>query len=606
MTLTDIYVSSLLHDIGKYIHKYNGGKGKHNILSQLFILKHPEIVPGCDVSYIASLVGKHHDDMLLPEIGTVLSPYDRMDEDLMALFTSCPDTDPSILRRADSLAASSDRASELEGGKGGRAPLAPLISVIGKAMDKRLALRHGQEYRVYEYQGESEKETDLKNGNDPNYKEAIEKSYYGFMKEMESVKDVDSLDLLLKTYWSTVNANTWKPEGQTLGNTTTSLYDHSKMTAAIAACLYLDDSADIDLCHIRYHGNHEDLFLLMKDELSSFGLMNPNIICCTDTESYVMIPDKIQFDFCRGLRKQSERLFSSFGETIDYDIAPSWQFNGCRDDISSRFTLHHTGVMDVIRNVTPTLEPDEKEYMQKHLKDKVITGYSVNNYQSILTYVVSQNDSISKLSTALRVFEMFAGDVKSYLEEKGYDIFSLSFSSCVFALPFDDMYKTQEAIWNIYKRYVSDCTGLSFTHEEYNRYTDTIKHVEQKLLRLSLCSDAFTSTFIHGKRYKVTGLKKYYEIIQEASGVSKTAIYKVLACYEQALPYRKDKDPSHLIAVSRMAYLLSKDIDKADKAFIKKAKEALYSSETKSIGVMAPLWYEAMYQAARIKSEKEV
>lgn len=613
--LNNIYVSGLLHDTGKYLQKCGNAKVKHNILSQLFILSNPNICVGADVSTVANLVAHHHNDVSALNSEVMFGPGEAAGIPVIKAasdnYAISENKDYiNMLCKADSLAASSDRASEIESGKkGGRAPYAPLISVVGKVFDARVAIRHEVDYKTYLYDGNDETEATI-NRNDPDFKAHISNSFKAFMKDISSVKHIGDLNYVLEKHWSTVNANTWKPEGESLGNTTTSLYDHSKMTAAIAACLYINschDTEGIDIWHVIYNGSSDELFYLVSPEFRKLGLQAPNIIYCTDSDGFFMVPAAFRNEFKSFLKALNKEQYVAFGETIDYNLAPNWTFTGCRNDISARFSEHHQGILDVFNEVIE--DTGDEEYTHKHFKDKVIVGVLINNFDRISTKVLTENDSISKLSTLFRVFVNFSDDVKAYLESDGCEVISRSISEIIYACNSDDLYKTQKNIATLYDKYVGGTTGLSFINRLYNRYEDTITNVKNAM---QVRADSFgslgdgisTTIMIRKTRVKISALNVYDKVYKEALSCKNATLYKILKLYDEGFLYRKDKDPNHLVVLSRFAYLISNTKDEADKALLEKCKNVLYDSEKDIIKTLADIYYEAVYDAARNKEEQ--
>lgn len=605
-----ICVSGLLHDTGKYLQKCGNAKVKHNILSQLFVLANPSVCAGADVTMVANLIAHHHDDVSTLSSEVVFGPGEYADISVIKLASENYDIHDydeyvSLLRKADSLAASSDRASEIESGKkGGRAPYAPLISVVGRTFDKRIAIRHGSKYETYVYNGNDETEVTVE-ANDNNFKQHISESFKDFMKDSKSISSLDDLADVLKTHWSTVNANTWKPEGETLGNTATSLFDHDKMTGAIVLCLYINACYGfdgIDIWHVVYNGNNDSLISLIESKFEELGLYSPNIIYCTSGDGFFMLPSAYRDEFKKFLADLNHNSFVSFGETIDYSIAEDWIFKDCRDDITTRFSEKYIGILDVLSERIQ--DPVDVEYLHKHYKNKIIAGYAINNYDAIVSDVLSNNDSISKLSTLFRLFENFSNDVCDYLNSEHVEIMSQTLSECIYVCDENNLRKIERKISALYDAYVCSVTGLTFAHKDYNRYENTVECVKNMLqVRLmsfkSLEDGISTTVLIHGMRYKLKSLDTYDRVYKSASHCINAVLYKILRLYDEAFLYKKDKNPSHLVALSRFEYLIRNTVDETDKAFLKECKEHLYDREKESIRPVADIYYEAVHDAVR-------
>ena len=613
--LRDIYVSGLLHDTGKYLQKCGNAKVKHNILSQLFVLANPSVCAGAGLATVANLVAHHHDDISVLDSDVMFGPGEYADVSIIKSASdnySISDNEEyiNLLRKADSLAASSDRASEIESGKkGGRAPYAPLISVVGKVFDTRIAVQHGSIYKTYLYNGNDETEATIE-ANDADFKKHISESFTEFMKDVSDVKSVDALTGVLKKHWSTVNANTWKPEGESLGNTTTSLFDHSKMTSAIAACLYINscyDANGIDVWNIVYNGNSDDLLSLVMSKLEELGICLPNVIYCTSGDGFIMLPAAYRDEFKTFLKDLNRTNYISFGETIDYYLAPNWSFKDCRDDISVRFSEKYIGILDVFSEKIS--DEIDVEYLHKHYKDKIIAGYAINNYSSIISHVLDNNDSISKLSTLFRVFENFSNDVKRYLNSIHVEIMSQTLSECIYVCDKSLLREIERKISSIYDLCVCKVTGLTFAYKEYNRYENTVECVKNmlqvRLMSFEKLEDGVATTIlIHGIRYRLKSLDTYDRVYRSASCCTNAVLYKILRLYNEAMLYKKDKNPCHLVALSRFEYLIKNTVNETDNAFLKDCKKVLYDKEKDAISSSANIYYEAVYDAARRKDNE--
>ncbi|HEC87478.1 MAG TPA: HD domain-containing protein, partial [Thermoplasmatales archaeon] len=200
--------ASLLHDIGKF-WQGSGGKGKHEELSTKFIQQYlpPEIQEGL------SFVKGHHNRQQY--LGESYHPL-------------------KVLVLADWLASSEriDLDEEEEKGKRGVTPMESIFSNI--SFDSALSNK-----KYYDIQS-------LFDGDIfPKEKKEIQeliKSYENLWRNfIEEIKRIDFVDkdtyfitlyYLLKKYTSLIPSAVWhsKPD--------ISLFDHSRMTCAIAECIY--------------------------------------------------------------------------------------------------------------------------------------------------------------------------------------------------------------------------------------------------------------------------------------------------------------------------------------------------------------------------------
>lgn len=612
------YLAGLIHDAGKAIQKAStdATKLKHQIVSQLLVEAKPEICLGSNetVEAVSNVIAHHHPDT--SQITAPVSLGNGLTAD-MAIIKKASDhykankysEEIGFLKQADSMAASADRASETGGGDyEGRSASAPLISAIGKMFnkqDKRVVLQHGHVYNTYVYQGSDEKQETIE-ANDPDFKQHIAESHQRFLSEISSVDSIDSLDRLLKKYWSTINANTWRPKGAELGNTTTSLYDHDKMTSAIMACLYINSCFQedgIDLMRITYYGASNSVVQILEDKFSELGLRSPNIIYATENDAMIILPHAYTKTFTEYLQEVNKNSFTESGDTLNYDIAPNWAFKNCRDSIHERFSQHFVGAIAVLGMPCPV--PDSKEYEYEHYKMKMFAGYAVNNYNKMLDMSMKENDSISKLSTYFRIFDKFTEDVNAYLDKQGCEILSQSLDRCLYVCKPEQVHKIEKDIAGIYDRYVCGLTGLTFACRTYNRYEDSKtclnNMINAKLVKIQTLEDGeYTTVLLHGRRYRLKNLNIYDKVYNKASTIPKTLLHKILSLYEDGMKYRKDGNPDHLIVLSRFAYLCDKQKDNAEYVeFIQECRNVLYDSEKQQITSKADVYYEAVYDAAR-------
>ncbi len=615
--LKEIQVAGLLHDFGKFIRKYNGGKGKHAILSGEFIENNKELCLECNVDTIVSLVAAHHSDeqkSFETTVGTEIEP-DKSVTAAVAnkVYSSAMNVDKDMLKiltMADSLSASSDRRSETSGGTAGHCEYAPLWSPIAQVFGDRLAVKSGHVYKVYEYTGTDDlKETVLSTLNDSNFNKNILDSYYKIKDEMDKLTDIESLLSLLENCWSTVNANTWRPADSSIGNTTTSLFDHSKTTSAIAGCLLVNklnnmritlDSPKIDIWHLTCAGEHVSVKDTIKKELSRVGLSSACIIGNTDNEIYFMYPASEANSIIDNIKKLNVEIYKKYGETINFEIAKDWQFKNCDKSLSERYTTKFIGVLDVINKVDTIAKCE----ITSNSKDKTLGGYKVNHYDYILEQIIENNDSISKLATTLRIFEMFSREVEAYLVEHGCKVIGSSFDKCVYTVNSDDVHQVESDINNIYKKYTSDCTGLTFSNVSADRYFDGVNLINSELdsfAKRRKLEDRDSYIKIRDKLFKIGALGHYRKVIASASKIAKSTLYKVLKLYDEILQYEVDSNAEHLVSLSKFQYLISNEIDENSKAFENMCVQAVWDAEQNKVKPLATIYYEAILAESRRK-----
>lgn len=615
--LKEIQVAGLLHDFGKFIRKYNGGKGKHAILSGEFLESNKELCLGCNVDTIVSLVAAHHSDatpLFEKTVGIEIEPNKKVEATVAnKVYSSTLSVNKDMLKiltMADSLSASSDRRSETSEGTAGHSDYAPLWSPIAQVFGDRLAVKSGYDYKVYEYTGTDDaKDTVLNNLNDSNFIENMLDSYSKIKTEMSKLTDTDSLLALLEKCWSTVNANTWRPAGSTLGNTTTSLFDHSKTTSAIAGCLLINklngarislDSPKIDVWHLTCVSEHISIRDTIKKELSRVGLSSACIIGNTDNEIYFMYPASEAGGIIDNIRKLNVEIYKKYGETINFEIAKDWQFKNCDKSLSERYTKRFMGVLDVINSVNTAVEYKSTS----NNKDNAFGGYKVNHYDYILEQIIENNDSISKLATTLRIFEMFSKEAEAYLVEHGCKVIESSFNKCIYTVNDTDVHQLENDINDIYKKYTSNCTGLTFSNVNTSKYIDGINIINSELDSFSKkrkLEDKGSYIKIRNKLFKIEALGHYKKISESASKVAKNTLYKVLKLYSEILQYETDGNAEHLVSLSKFQYLISNEADENSKAFEKKSLQAVWDAEQNKIKSLATIYYEAILAESRRK-----
>jgi len=232
--------SSLLHDIGKF-WQGAGGKGKHEELSTKFVQQYLPDEIGEGLSFI----GGHHDGK------------QYLSEGYYPL---------KILVLADWLASSErkDLEEEEERGKRKATPMESIFSNI--FLDS--AASHRKYYGIQSLFGTNifPKEKEEIQEVTKSYKELWEK----FVNEIEKLKDMDFVDkdsyfitlyYLLKKYTSFIPSAVWQSKPDI------SLFDHSRMTCAIAECIYKNGTDEEELKDILIALNKKEELTDYENEL---------------------------------------------------------------------------------------------------------------------------------------------------------------------------------------------------------------------------------------------------------------------------------------------------------------------------------------------------
>ena len=611
------YLEGFHHDIGKFVQKEIGRIVPHQVLSALVLLDTPTL---CDEQSINTILNHHE----VPE--SFISGYElypgkkvtpEMVKDLQRIANLPKDKDAiKILRLADSLSASSDRYSETHGKNGSSSAHAPLISVLGQAFNKRIAIKHGMNYEAYEWNGADDGEETVKK-NDANFTLNVHKANQEYRTEMSKVSSIEDVDDIEKRLFSTVNANTWRPFGEVLGNTTTSLYDHSRTTAAIAACIQVnkdhgdilpgdnDETANIDVIHLSYHGNAYLASDVLTDVLEKYNLRDFNIICQTEEEAYAFLPGTITLGVLSYLKDWNKKLWKECGDTIDYELAYNWQFKHCDKTFSDRFTKSFYGVLNV--SGTPGDDSQGKEYLAKRGSGNWICGFGINHYDAILNKTMTGSGSVSKFATLLRIFSDFSVEVEEYLSANKCYVLLQTFSECIYVVPEDKIHFVERGIWNIWKKYSCEVTGLTFASYEFNRYQDCVSIIGEKIEsarnRLVFGKDGDVTTVpVGSRRFRIQGLGKYDMVLQEAKDVPNAVLYKLIKIFEDGTAYLKDHDRIHFKSVSMISYVSQKTNDDNVIQFCRNRKKDLFNENTKEISPVSEIVLEALKKAARSKN----
>ena len=617
--IKELQLAGLLHDTGKFIRKYNGGLGKHAILSGVFLNNHKEELAklGIEVDTLIGLVTSHHEyseDDFSSIVGKTIEPdVKSLAVNVNEVYKKAENVNKELVKiitLADSLSASSDRYSETNGNNGASAAYAPLWSSVAQAMGEKLAVKSGSAYRVYEYSGEDDNKATVTSAmNDPDFIESTTRSYKELVEAFSEVTDEEELINVLSKYWSTVNANTWRPNGEKIGNTTTSLFDHSKTTAAIAGCLYInkqnnvkigESNPNIDVWYLEVIGEHKTAVSIAIKELSKLGLLSSSLIGGTDKEVYFMYPGSERERLINSLKELNEEMFIKYGETINYSIAENWKFKNCRDSFNSRFTTKYFGIKDLIGKVVP------KSNFSKSTVDfsDYIAGYQLSHFDYIIEQIVTNTESISKLATTLRVFELFSKEVKSILDRHCCEVLYIGLDKCIYTVKDEEKHVIESEVYKSFCNFVGNSTGIVFSSTLTDKYIDSIGILGQELLAYKnnrKAEDKCTYIKIGKSLYKISALDSYNKLVTMANKVNKSTIFKLIKLYEEALQMNIDNNPEHLIALSKLQYLISNEKDENSKVFEQKCQQALFDEEQQKIKQQANVYYEVLKDASRRK-----
>ena len=628
--LKEIQVAGLLHDIGKFVRKYNGGKGKHAVLSGEFIALNKNLCIRCDIDKVIGLVAAHHSDdskSFSNSVGVNIEHNKVVSaavaNEVYALAKNADKDLLKILTMADSLAASSDRRSETGIGTSGHCEYAPLWSPIGQVFGKRLAVRSGHEYKVYNYQGENDLKETVKL-NDSNFENNVIENYKQFKQGIDDLTDdIEILLGILDDCWSTVNANTWRPAGSTIGNTTTSLYDHSKLTSAIAGCLLINknngvkisiDNPNIDVWHVLCTGDH-DINCEIAREIDNLELSSACVIGCADAmmckgkEIYFIYPSSETEKLIENTRELNNYLYSSYGETINFEIARNWKFKNCDKSLHERFNERFIGILDVVNKLNVreplrgigcgTFGEDEPFY-----EEGTFAGFKINHYDYILDSIVRNNDSISKLATTLRVFTDFSAEIEAYLRENKCYMQYESFDNCIYSIDKNKIHQIEKGIAEIYRKYVGDCIGLTFSNITTSRFSDAVDLLNSELDTYSKnrkIEDNESYVKIESRYFKIKAIDLYTRITNKASKVSKNTLFKIIKLYDEILQYADDNNAEHLVSLSKFQYLIANEADENSKQFEQECLQVVYDADKDKIKPSATIYYEAIVVESRRK-----
>lgn len=602
-----VQVAGLLHDFGKFCHKYNGGKAKHNLLSSVFVANHKELLVGADAAKVINLILKHHDltnDDFKNAIGSNTEPDSLVtSNDAKSMNESYNDSTNAklvrLLRIADGFSASGDRASETGSDKGAHAEYALIWSPIAKALGvNNIAVKSNSDYEVIKYVGDDDAKSTVMS-NDSEFEKSMLQKYDSIIAALPKLKTVEDLNALLEKEWTTVNPNTWRPEDSKIGNTTTSLYDHSKTTAAIAGCLYVnDEGSGVDIVNIHLNGTNDSLYGFVIKELNSLGLYSMCIISKTKNDVLFMYPHNKLEKLQNAILEFNRKVFSERGETVDYKIACSWQFRDCTDSFNDRFESKKYGVLDVI-NTYPDIEAEKSDRCFD-----ILVGYRLTNFEYIISHLMDNNDSISKVTTSLRIFEMFANDVEKMLKDIDADIVELSLDSCYFSVKnIEEYYTIGRRISTCYEKYVLDSTGIIISNVRCDKYCDNLARIKSQLQTYYDKRDEKDSKSyikIRKNLYPFGALGTYLNVKKRIvnEGISTSTLIKLIKIMDDLIMYLDTGNNEYLIALSRLHRLITNEKVEVNKAFEKLCLSRIYDVEKDTLNnTSLKIYYQAIYDA---------
>lgn len=602
----EIQIAGLLHDIGKFIRKTSSSNLyktnlSHEALSEQFIKNNSDIFKEYDVDLIIKLARYHHSSA-----------------DSSSFFTAEEKSMLDLLKVADSFSASGDRRTENMGNESdGHAEYAPLYSVIAQTInDSRYAVivpeRNEREYNVKKFAiSDNVLLSDDKKSIDSYYKNELGMDLFSNLNSLfemmtEELNDIppEELDVsvlndVLEEYLIYINPNTKRLPGSKLGNTTTSLYDHSKTTSAIAGCLYRhycqtgektsrnSERTNITFTRLRLYDDNnfteEDcLYDFVNEQLRSIGLWDTCIISKSQNEIYFIYPNSDIPQFLNELKKKNETLFYSFGATLNCECIKNWNFIG-NIEFSKEFARKATkfiGIKEIIKSRNnAALEIDfesnqnrEEIYADKAYKKYFMMAFKINNYTEMLDKLLSDNNSISKLTTYLRTIEAFFKSVKTLLIKEGCHIVKQDADMLWFYCKPEKIFILHGKTLGEYRKFAGEDTGLTFSYREFSRYSNLIEMLKSdtELIFAAVSKKGpeykrHSYTIIGGSMRRISP-KIAFNLHQKAlsySDVENSTKYKVAACYKEILDYFEGKNRHGLLNISKLFYLRSQtSVDK--------------------------------------------
>ena len=609
-----LQVAGLLHDFGKFCHKYNNGKAKHNILSAAFVDYNNQLLAGANKEAVINMILKHHDvtdEDFKNAIGANIEPDTSITAAEITRFNDIYNDATyanlvKLLRQADGLSASGDRASESGADKGAHAEYALIWSPITRALGcDDIAVKSSSNYKVIRYEGDDDSKATVL-ANDSFFDTAMQQKYERIMSGLASVRYIEDLNKLLEAEWSTVNPNTWRPKGAKIGNTTTSLYDHSKTTAAIAGCLYVNtEGSGIDIVNIHLNGTSNKLYGFVIKELNDLGLYSMCIISKVENEVLFMYPHNEITKLENDIKEFNKEIFSNNGETIDYKIADTWQFRGCTDTFNERVGAKHYGVLDVVNDVNkcPNVQEDDNKCYD------ILVGYRLTNFDYIMNHLMNDNDSISKVATSLRIFEMFANDVEKELNDIGAYIVELSLDAGYFSVKsIGEYYEIAQKIKTCYEKYVLDATGLIISNVKCDRYCDNLAIIKSQLqvyYDKRAEKDAKSYIRIRTSLYGFNGLMAYLHVKKSIvdNNINTSTLVKLSKIMCDLIAYADTQNNECLIALSRLNYLITNERNEKSKKFEKECLTRIYSNEKDELNSgNLKIYYQAIYDTIHKES----
>lgn len=600
-----VQVAGLLHDFGKFCHKYNGGKVKHNLLSGILAANHKELMVGANTEKVINLILKHHDltvDDFKNAVGSNVEPNLPVTSNDVKTMNELYNNNANsnlvrLLRTADGFSASGDRASETGSNKGTHAEYALIWSPIAKALGHDdIAVKSNSDYKVIRYVGNDDTKATVLS-NDSEFETSMRKKYESIIKALPELNDIEDLNALLEKEWSTVNPNTWRSADSKIGNTTTSLYDHSKTTAAIAGCLYVnDEGSGVDIVSVHLNGTNDLLHEFIISELNVLGLYSMCIISKTKNDVLFMYPHNKLDMLKKDIADFNKMIFTKYGETLDYKVACCWQFRDCNDTFNERFDLKKYGVLDVMN-----IHPDIQEEKDSRYFD-ILVGYKLTNFEYVINHLMDNNDSISKVATSLRIFEMFADDVEKLLKDMNVNIVELSLDSCYFMVKdINEYYMIARRINECYQKYVLDSTGFIISNVTCDKYCDNLARIKSQLKTYYDNRDEKESKSyikIRKNLYQFGALSIYLNVKKRIAdeNVSTAALVKLLKIMSDLVMHLETGKNEYLVALSRLNRLIANEKIDVNKTFEKLCLSRIYNNEKDEINsANLKIYYQAVY-----------
>ena len=368
-----------------------------------------------------------------------------------------------ILKRADVLASRIDRKDEDSDNEENNSRssfqtvrMSSIMQEIDFGKEKRngtfaLASFSENNYPILDYQLKDKKESVEE------YHELWEKMIADFYTEREFSGQIDKycfdrMYALLYEYSTFVPASTFE------GNKTfVSLFDHLKLTSAIASCLYLNDSDNTDefiMFEFDVSGIQKFIFKVTEGKdtkrdiakslrgrsflisaitniitysyLNEFGLTQSNIIFNTGGGALLLLPNTKDFNekIEKISKRISEALFSWFGTDISYVYASV----ECKEDELEEFKVTKATTLKA------KLEEEKSKKFHSVLKADMFFQQADTNHVCRMcgtNLVEEDNQNCAICEVIKKLSEFFVKNKDMYLVYDFSDKFSKSLSDCI-------------------------------------------------------------------------------------------------------------------------------------------------------------------------------